>query len=302
MDTEAVRQILEELKPTVERVRISQPAHDGLYGCFLKAALAKNFEFNHLIFRANDMSYHFAMNPFLRGLCEDIIHLKFLGTFNEDDRNEALSILANKQINSFIQKQQDFFSVHRPMQSVLGNNSRESDNAAGERAKDLRRKIKEFGSKYPVNFGNGFPKTKEMASITDLDVMYEYLYAVTSSFVHFSPLNLGRMGWRDVNTQMFKFSTDNFASRYGDLNQFYGLYLFVTFVTTFATTMGCRSELQNPGDELIKILNDEERWPEPVTPEEMNWFNSNPFHVLSSPFGINANTNTASEQLNWQWA
>lgn len=302
MDPEAVRLVLEGLQPTVERVRVGQLAHDGIYGCLLKAALAKNFEFNQLVFCNNEPGYHFALNPSLRGLCKDVIGLKFLGTFKETDRDKAALILANEQTNSLIQKQQDFFSVHRPMQSVVGNHTLSPDDGAGQRSKALRLKLKEFRSTYQWTSRGDWPTIREMADTTGLTTLYEYLYAVTSSFVHFSPRNLARMGWGDVKTQVFEYSTSNFAAYYCAFNRFYGLFLLVTFITTFSSAMGCRSEFQNLGDELIQILHDEERWPELVTFEEMNFFTRNPFHNLNSPFGISNNANTVPRHSYWQWA
>lgn len=301
MDPEGVRLILEGLEPTVERVRVGQPVHDGIYGCLLKAALAKNFEFNQLVFSNKELGYDFALNPSLRGLCEDVISLKFLGIFEEADRENVASILANEQTNSFIQKQQDFFSEYCPMQSVLKNH-RLSQDGAGERSRALRKQLKKFKSKYQWKSREGWPTTREMADKTGLTTLYKYLYAGTSSFVHFSPRNLARMGWGDAKTQVFEYSTSNFAAYYCAFNRFYGLFLLVTFITTFASAMGCRSELQNPGDELIQILHDEKRWPELVTHEEMNLPDENLFRNLNSPFDIFNNANTIPRQSLWQWA
>ena len=48
------------------------------------------------------------------------------------------------------------------------------------------------------------------------------------------------------------------------------LALFVTFCTTFSASLGCRAELKSPVEQLIKLLDNEIRWPELVTMEEMN--------------------------------
>ncbi|MEA2733947.1 MAG: hypothetical protein QOE14_398, partial [Humisphaera sp.] len=53
-------------------------------------------------------------------------------------------------------------------------------------------------------------------------------------------------------------------------NRFYGLFLFITFATTFATSLGARAELQPPVEKLMRALDEELRWPELVTMEEMN--------------------------------
>ncbi|MGR3273954.1 DUF5677 domain-containing protein [Acaryochloris marina NIES-2412] len=303
MDAEVVKSILEGLAPVIERVRSGQMTHDGLYVCILKAAFAKNYEFNQLVYRAEAPHNQFVFNPSLRGLCKDIIGLKFLGTFSDADRDEAALLLVNEQTNSFIQKQQDFFSTHRPTQRILGNNSLNPDADAGQESQAIRRRLAQFRATYQWTSRRDWPTIREMADTTGLTTLYDYLYAITSSFVHFSPRNLARMGWGDIKTQTFDYSTYNFASYYDAFSRFYSLFLLVTFSTTFATTLGCRSDLQEFVDQLIEILNDEEHWPELVTFEEMNWFDKRPSQILVSPFGITGNDDAVPQPpAYWQWA
>ena len=86
-------------------------------------------------------------------------------------------------------------------------------------------------------------------------------------------------------------------------NRLYGIFLFVTFNTTFATTLGCRSEVNELVVQLIDILNDENRWPELVTFEEMNWFDKGPIQILGSHFGITGSDDeTPQSPSYWRWS
>lgn len=141
-----------------------------------------------------------------------------------------------------------------------------------------------------------------MAESVNLIDLYEYLYAATSSFVHFSPRNLGRMGWGDIRTQEFEFSTDNFASYYDTFNKFYSLYLLITFSTTFASILDCREDIEVPINILIDAVNTFPRWPEIITHEEMNWTKTSPFLRLVSPYDYVGNPESGmAPKLIWNW-
>jgi len=88
-----------------------------------------------------------------------------------------------------------------------------------------------------------WPSVREMAEPGGLLPLYDFLYAATSSFVHFSPNNLIRMGKVIGGGERMAFSTMNFSDYYSAFNRFYGLFLFITFATTFATMLGCRADL-----------------------------------------------------------
>lgn len=301
MEPDTVTATLDEIAPVVEHVRNGRMNQDGLYLCIVKAAFAKNFEFNRLVFRSEGTCDPFALNSSLRGLCEDIIGLKYIGTFSIADRNEAALLLANKQTFDFVQKQHKFFATYRPTQRVLGNNNLRAGTDAAQESRSIKRKLTALQQAYGRTFHRDFPTVQEMAESTGLLNLYKYLYAATSSFVHFSPRNLVRMGWGDIKMQTFEYSTCNFASYYEAFNRFYGLFLFVMFSTTFATTLMCRSDLQGLVDRLIKVLHDEQRWPELVTFEEMNWFDKGPVEILTSPFTIVGKQNENAQcQALWQ--
>ena len=119
MNIERVNSVFDNISSVLERARCGQVPREGLYICLLKAAFAKSFEFNRLVFRKDHSADPFALTPSLRGLCEDVIGLKFIGRFSSADRDEAVLLLTNEQTNDFIQKQHDFFWPIAPRRESL---------------------------------------------------------------------------------------------------------------------------------------------------------------------------------------
>jgi uncharacterized protein DUF5677 len=263
MNSKGIPNILESLERPVTDQTGGRLEYDGHFACALKAGLAKNYELNRVIFDDENPTNPFALTATLRGLCEDIIGLKYIRTFDPSDRNEAIVLLITESTFDFIEKQKTFFTLFRPQQRILGR-----DNAA-EEAKEKRQVLANFKQKYGWTSRQDWPTIREMAETTGLLPLYDYLYAVTSSFVHFSPRNLARMGW-GVTQRTLRFSTSNFAEYYDTFNQFYGVFLFITFCTSFCSLLGCKEEFRLPVTKLIEILDAETRWPELVTWEEMN--------------------------------
>lgn len=133
----------------------------------------------------------------------------------------------------------------------------------------LKLRLRGFRKSYRWKKHREWPSMREMAAATDLLPLYDFLYAGTSSFVHFSPNNLIRMG-KVVGGEKMIFSASTFSGYYSSFNRFYGLFMFITYCTTFAATLGCDQELKPHIEKLMRHLDEELRWPELVTMEEMN--------------------------------
>ena len=268
--------------------------YDGPFACTLMAGLAKNYELNRIIFDNENQTNPFVLTAALRGLCEDIIAFKYLSIFDTADRNEAISLLMAESTFDFMEKQKTFFSLYRPQQHIIGQ-----DNAV-EEAKKKRQLLSNFKQKYGWKSRKDWPTIREMAEATGLLTFYDYLYAVTSSFVHFSPRNLLRTGW-GVTQHTFRFSSGNFAQYYDAFNQFYGVFLFITFCTSFCSLLGCKEEFELPVTKLIEIVDAETRWPELVTWEEMNMAGRKTLWQMLL-YSVQGDSCTSREAMSiWQW-
>jgi hypothetical protein len=259
---ESTKQILDSLESVVRRCATGNVKGDGFFILSTRAAFAKNYEINRFLQSREAAMNAFAVTSALRGVCEDVIVLKFLGTFTKRDRDEAVGVLMMKSVLEFMQQQTAFFSKYRPSQPIL-----ETKDVSAE-IQGLKLRLRGFRKSYKWKKHREWPSMREMAAATELLPLYDFLYAGTSSFVHFSPNNLIRMG--KVAGEKMHFSTSNFSDYYSAFNRFYGLFLFITFTTTFAASLGCADELKPPIEKLIRQLDEELRWPELVTMEEMN--------------------------------
>lgn len=294
MNRKEIATILEGLERPVADYTGGSLEYDGLFACTLKAGLAKNYELNRIIFDDENPTNPFALTATLRGLCEDIIGLKYISTFDLADRNEVIGLLMTESTLDFMEKQKTFFALFRPQQLIIGQ-----DNAV-EEAKKKRQLLANFKQKYGWKSRKDWPTIREMAETTGLLTFYDYLYAGTSSFVHFSPRNLLRIGW-GVTQHTFRFSTSNFAQYYEAFNQFYGVFLFITFCTSFCSLLGCKEEFELPITKLIEIVDAEPRWPELVTWEEMNMVGrKSPRQMLLYSVKGDSHASRAAMSI-WQW-
>lgn len=260
---EPVRAILDSLETPIRRCAIGNVKSDGFFLLSVRAALVKSFEINRFLRTREAADNAFAVTSALRGICEDIIVLKWLTTFTKRGRDEVVGLLMMKNVLEFMQQQTAFFTKYRPSQPIL--EARDVNNEI----LGLKHRLRGFRKGNRWKKHREWPTIREMAEATELLPLYEFVYAGTTSFVHFSPNNLVRMG-KVVPGERMVFSTSNFAGYYNDFNRFYGLFLFITFCTTFAGALGCREQIQPAVEQLMRHLDEELRWPELVTMEEMN--------------------------------
>jgi hypothetical protein len=257
-----VRDVLIGLEELVARAARGSTRDEGFFLSCVRAAFAKNFEINHFIHNHKPGVHDFAITASLRGVCEDIIALRFIATFTKEHREEAVAVLMLKSVMELMQEQTKFFEKYRPSQPIL-----EANNVATE-IHNLRLRLRQMRKSYRWKKHREWPSVQEMADFTDLRPLYDFLYAATSCFVHFSPSNLIRMG--AVDDQQLRFSTENFTTYYHAFNRFYGLFLLITFATKFAAMLGIKDELKPPIEVLMKHLDEQLRWPELITIEELN--------------------------------
>jgi hypothetical protein len=261
--TDHPKQILNALDPVVRRCATGKVNEDGAFLLCARAAFAKNYEVNRFLQSKEAEANAFAVTSALRGVCEDIIVQKWLGTFSKRDRDEAVGLLMMKNLLEFMQEQTAFFNKYRPSQPIL-----EAKDVNAE-IHGLKQRLRAFRKSYTWKKHREWPSIREMAEATEMLPLYDFLYAGTTSFVHFSPNNLIRMG-KVVSGERMAFSASNFAGYYNAFNRFYGLFLFVTFCTTFAKLLGCTDELRPHVEKLMHHIDEQLRWPELVTMEEMN--------------------------------
>lgn len=283
-----LQDIYKRLKPHVEELSIASLAHDSTYQFSLKAALIKNYEFNSFVTRQSSEENSFLYTATLRGLCEDIIALKFLQSFDGDDASQIVKDLMRLNVIDGVNVQTEFFRLNRPSQPILNKNTfKISARDIVQEQSAIEKRIADLQTKYgwTPKRKKELPSIREMAKVGGLLSLYEYMYAATSKWVHFNPQILLRMGWGNSDNPQntnFTFSTEQFNKYYFAFNQIYGTYLFVTFYNSFKENLNFLDEFTSMVDELRNHIDGIPRLPELVTFEEMNYQSISPLMYLIS--------------------
>jgi hypothetical protein len=255
---------LNKLSPFIEEIATTRIRKNRVFVACLRASLVKAFEFSqHVCQRPSEESYFLSAS--LRGITEDIIYLRYLSKMPLQDREKISRGLMDIEILKMLKHQQEFFSVMRPFQPVLGR----GDIDVKEVEKIVRTVWQAHGwpSLKSVN-----PPTREIAEKSDsgvLEVVYDFIYRFTSGFVHFNPQILLRSGWGE-NKNIMKFSTKNMDLYYSAFCRIYGTYLLCLYFEFFNKFFRAGPEIKEIVSEIREALMIKPRWPEMVTFEEMN--------------------------------
>ncbi len=267
--SETLASRLDALNPFVERT--AKVTFDGqnIFTACLVSSFVKSFEFVRLTCRTDDERAFF-LTASLRSIAEETILLNHISHFCHEDREFVLLRLMELEVKQNIRYQRRFFRTFRPFQPVMPERTIDE-----ERIKD---ELKGFWRKngwprFQPRASTVTPPTREIAEKSSprlLEVVYDFIYRLSSNSVHFRPGALLRMGWGPDLSHM-TFSPKHISEYYRSLCQVYGCYLlclyfelFDEFLTTSRTESEAVAELRK---HLLWIV----RWPEMVTFEEMNF-------------------------------
>jgi hypothetical protein len=263
---ERLKPIFESIKPQCDSLIIENfDTKEKAFICLLKAAFAKNYEFNCLCNQLEKVEQFFYIMPSLRGICEDLIAIKYMKEHIKVERNKLISIQTEKRTLEGTIVQKSFFEENRPGQIILEIRN------AHVRVDTLSQQIKEILVKNGLKGDKEFPSVAQMATDTKLIKLYNYMYYATSKTVHFEPGLLLRLGWSDsLESKVFTFSTKNFTRYHADFCSYYAAYLFIEFYQAFKKDLGLAILFKKEIEAMQEILADELRMPEIVTFEECN--------------------------------
>lgn len=229
----------------------------------LRAAFIKCFEFNLYITKLRNRENSFYYTSFLRGVCEDLISLKFLLNFPIEKRDYFLSNYSIYLLHTSMETQVEFFKSEKIIQPLVKPADLQTTITTSQT------NIKTFWASNGYNKDKIFPSVEHMAVDSKLKILYDYLYHATSRAVHFSPNVLLRTGWYNKGGPVI-FSTKNFSSYYNYFNVYYGTYLFILFAKSFRKELKLDKNIFKLIKELEIILKGIHEAPEIVTFEEMN--------------------------------
>ena len=112
------------------------------------------------------------------------------------------------------------------------------------------------------------PTIRALSRRVNLKTTYDYVYHMTSNYVHFNPPHLLKTGW-GPSSGPFVFSVDHFRRYHIDVSRFLGAIIFLGYVIMFPDTLTPRLS-QEYVETVTQTLGSNVRWPEIVTFEEMN--------------------------------
>ena len=266
--SEALAARLDPLRPFVERTANVTFDGQNVFVACLVSSFVKSFEFVGLTSRSVDDSALF-LTASLRSIAEEIILLNHLSGFRHEKREFVLTRLMELEVTQNARHQNRFFRTFRPFQTVMP-----------ERINDEERLKKELTDFWQQNGWPKFqmwtstvtPPTSDIAAKSKprlLEVVYDFIYRLSSNSVHFRPGALLRMGWGPDMSHV-TFSPKHMSRYYLSMCQVYGCYLFCLYFELFDEVLRPSQGESEAVVELRRYLLWLARWPEMVTFEEMN--------------------------------
>lgn len=240
-----IRELLELLDVEVRSATEFDITTEGTFMTVLKGCFLRAHEFALLAHDTHKPGTAFFLAPALRGICEDLIALKYLGERHSvAERDELVLSMVRHRLGESIDKQVAFFEKTRPYQPV-------------------------FRLKEGVAFAKPkLPNVKAMAEAVRLTHIYDFIYSIASDVVHFNPRIVMRNSWGDH--PIYSNSSANFDSYYLDFSRIYSVYLYGLLADNFRSLLELQSGATSIFGSLLSKIADAARWPEAVTFEEMN--------------------------------
>ena len=266
--TVKLKRTLDSLEADAESIRECACGEDlDWYDAMLRATFAKSYDFVRWVVSDshNDSLYWAAAT--LRGLLEDIIVLTSIRSLPRNDRDSLLSSWMTVDTLEGMEKQTSFFLDQERIQSVL---QPPPDLAA--QLKHHRTQMKTIWMKHDLNPGHyGKGNIRELSRSSGLLFMYDFLYALTSRLVHFSPSMHLRSGWGKLEDHklVVRFRLANFASYYTALVSVYSALLLAELIDRLGSDLQL-SDKWKSFSEMVRGTLFYSRLPELVTYEEMN--------------------------------
>lgn len=259
---ERLADILNNINELIAALSKSSIGEQDLFNKTVKATLVKSYEFNCTLSKYTDENT-FLMVSSLRDICEDYIVLRYVSNEHNKVKDQVIDLMMHMDIFASSIVQWKFFEKYHPNQILLY----EADFPKKE--EEYKSKLRNIvNSQGKMSGKKSLPSVRFMANKSGLSELYDYIYHATSIFVHFNPHVLLRMGWG--NLPEITFSTRHFNAYYRHFACFYGAYLFKELCAWMISIDLLDKAVETDLQKIVDLLEQETRWPEIVTFEEMN--------------------------------
>lgn len=230
-----------------------------MFSLCVKASASKCFELNLAIPQAARSKSAFFMMSSLRGICEDLIVLRYIGKMPSSDRENLIAALSSAELGTRTKLQDEFFTAVRPQQPVL----RLQDVDAGIANSEAQARSIWNKHDWPNLSRGSMPQIRQIAEkqgLHQLAVLYDYLYRLTSAAVHFNVQSLLRSGWGPKPKVVF--STKNFDQYFANFCELYGAFLFCLYFEFFGSVLRPSEKVQATVSKIREEVLMTPRWPE----------------------------------------
>ena len=265
LPAEGLSSMLDPLRSFAKRTATVRSPESLFLNCLI-SSFVKAFEFADLASKQKPETAFFIV-PALRSIAEDIIYFRFLSPFPDEIRERVVTDMQLLELSKKSQKQNAFFETFRSLQPVLPPANFNEEEIKGR----LRLFWRENG--WPNLQSKEMPPVREIAEKSDqglLEVVYDFLYRLTSSMVHFDPQILLRAGWGKIPEGPIIFSCAHMGPYYLAASRIYGSFLLCLYFEFFGQFLTPGKEEERAVAEIRRYLLLVCRWPEMVTFEEMN--------------------------------
>lgn len=234
----------------------------------LTSAIAKCLDFNKLAHGNGLDTPGFFLVANVRAMCEELIYCSVFRHVGEQDADELAKGLNHLALLRNIHAQTRFFAMNNKLQPTLGGFTGSSEqNAAIEKASTAVDDIWKRLGLMKAKHGRA-PSTFRLSRTVGLETTYDYMYHLTSNFVHFNPGQLFRTGWGPMEGP-FTFCVDNFEGYFLNLARFLGALVLLGYCRLAAERFEAEAG-RRYADSVAARLQGNFRWPEITTYEEMN--------------------------------
>lgn len=260
---------LDSLIPEVDQFRaITLNADTDFYDMLIRSSFTKTFDFAYWAIDQNKQAgISFWAVGTLRGIVEDVIILSAIRKLPCNDRHNLLQSWMLRDTLEGLTRQSVFFAKTERLQSVLPPPS-----SVEERLSRLRQKMRQIWEKHGYNPGRADRgNIRDLANSSGLSELYDFLYALTSRLVHFSPAVLLRSGWGhfEGDTLVGEFRASHFDGYYQSVVINYSLMLFAEYIQRLGPYIGLGDAFFHASTSIQEYLA-KRRLPELITYEEMN--------------------------------
>ena len=237
---------------------------DNFFDTVVTSAIAKCIDFNIISNRdsENEMLPYFLMAN-SRSICEDLIFIAYMRKLGRKQSNELATAIHWLKFRRSVFAQTNFFVKNNPLQPTVGvlHPTEQQELEIREAGQGLKHLWKQVG------FAN-IPTVRRLSCKVGLNTTYEYIYHMSSNFVHFNPGQLLRQGWGPEEGP-FNFSASHFSNYHSEVCRYLGSILFLGYCYS------CQNQFlpkvrSTAIEEITSALRSNVRWPEIVTFEEMN--------------------------------